>query len=773
MDPLYLLKTKIELKKRFEILQNISILSIVIFATFFVSFISDPSINKYGVYYLALITALVSIIYHFLIMKWKKNQGFIYFKAIIDISIIAALIHLTGIFGNYFFFLYFFPLLISSLYLSISGTVILAGLASIFTLLENIYSPDQIITSIPTILLYAFQLGGIFLMTIFARFLVYEITKERKEIEEIVHWAAKVFSGRSPLDNLLYSLGKIPLSEKQKEAKKLLFSLRIGKIVEALSWILGISFLILFALNFCSEYSIVPFISLMIIAFVYAGYHRIIFKRIVNKNTKIAVQIDIFAILVFLFLFVELLGGITSPLALIFPCGILVGSLIFKPYFSFIILGLEILIIIPFTYLHPLQREFVLTEPYLVFFEGISLFVISVFSYYLSVNNLKNANKKEKEKYLFNQLVTNKIQSEAVFQSMGDGMFVVDIHKRIVLINKAAKKMIGWQKGKILEKFYGDILKLRKNGKLMSYEIDCPIQKSISENRAVINDNLTMETSKNKKLPISFYSSPLIDENGDITGGLAIIKDITSERQMDELKNEFMSIASHELNTPISAIEGYLSMVVDENIGKVDKKAFSFINQAYSGSRRLADLIKDLRNISKIYRGKLRISTEPISIEKIIKQTIDDFNISKKRKKVKIEYRRMTKGKLPKVFADPGLMREVITNLIGNAVKFTKEGSIVVTAEVEKNKMIVNVQDSGIGIPKKDIPYIFDRFYRAKGEIDGKEIPGTGLGLYIVKSILKLHGGKIWAESQKGIGSKFSFNLSIAPEIKKTIGGKK
>ncbi len=369
--------------------------------------------------------------------------------------------------------------------------------------------------------------------------------------------------------------------------------------------------------------------------------------------------------------------------------------------------------------------------------------------------------------------MTNKTQADAVFQSMGDGVFIVDIQKKIVLINRKAKKMIGLKKGKILEKFYGNIFKLKYNDKLISYEVDCPIQKAISENRAVIIDNMTLVTYKNKEIPISFYAAPLLDENDNVIGGLAILKDITHEKEMDELKNEFLSITTHELNAPISAIEGYLSMIVDEKIGRVDKKAFGFIDQAYLGSRRLANLIKDLRKVSKIYRGKLRISTEPISIEKIIKQVISDFAVSMKKSKVTLEYKSLNKNKaLPKVLADSGLIGEVITNLISNAIKFTKEGSIVVTAYPQKDKMIVNVSDTGIGISKKDLPYIFERFYRVKVKIDEKEVPGTGLGLYIVKSILKLHGGKIWVESRKGFGSKFSFSLSLAPKTKKIIGVK-
>lgn len=768
MDPLHLLKTKINIKKRFGILQNVSIFIVAIFAVIFASFVSDPSINKLGIYYLSSIVALVCIICHFLILKWQKNQSFIYFKGIVDISIIAALVHFTGIFGHYFFFLYFLPLLVSSLYLPILETGILAGLACLFTLLENIYSPNQNILSNSQVILSAFQVGGIILMAAFAQFISYEITREQKEIEEAINWATKVFASRSHLDNLLYSLGKIPISPKQKKVKKESFALKIGKIVETLSWILAFVFLLLYFLNFFSINSIIPFILIMIISFFYAAYHRLIFKKIVETNPKLAIQIDSFIVLVLLFLFAELLGGIASPSALIFVFGIIIGSLIFKPYFSFVILGLESLVIFSFIYLQPAQKEFILSNPYLALTEGTLLIVVSICSYFFSIYYFKKLAQREKENNLINQLVANKTQADAVFQSMGDGMFVVDVQKKIVLANRIVKKMIGWKKGKILDKFYGDIFKLKYGDKLISYETDCPIQKAISENRAVMIDNLTLITYENKGIPISFYAVPLKDENANVIGGLVILKDITREKEMDELKNEFLSITSHELNAPISAIEGYLSMVVDEGIGKVDKKAFEFIDKAYLGSQRLANLIKDLHKVSKIYRGRLRISTEPISIEKVIQQVINDFTVSMKKTNIILEYKSSNKGKtLPKVLSDPGLIREVITNLVGNAIKFTKKGSIIVTAYPQKNKMIVSVFDTGVGISKEDFPYIFERFYRAKKKIDGKEVPGTGLGLYIVKSILKLHGGKIWVESQLEKGSKFSFSLPLAPQIKK------
>jgi PAS domain S-box-containing protein len=767
MNPIDLTKTKTKKLQRFEKLWNITTLVIVIFAVIFSFVFSDSSINKIGIYYLAFATALVCLIYHFLILKGQKNQSRIYFKSIADVIIIACLIHFTGCFGNYFFFLHFLPILASALYLPILGTEILAGLACLFTLLENIYSPDQIIFLNFQMPLTVFLIGGIILMAIFARFLTYEITKEQKEIEKITDWASKIAQNRSPLDSLLYALGKIPPpSLKQKKAEQVVYAFKFGKVVEVLAWLLGLTCIFLSIFTSFPLTKNYPFKLIGIIALGQAFfYHGLAFKKIAYKNPKLAIQIDSFIILILLFLFTEIGGGIATPLALVFACAILGGSLLFGPYSSFLILGLELAIIIPFAYFQPLQREFIISNPYLAFSESILFFLVAIFSYFFSKKYFESLIEKEKEEELINQLVTNKTRAEATFQSIQDGLFVVDMQKKIILVNNVAKKMLGWGKGKILDQFYGDVFKLKRKDKFLFYETDCPIQKAISENRVVIQDDLDLITD-NKQIPIIFYAAPITDQQGNIIGGIAVLRDIAREKEMDELKNEFISIASHEINTPLAAIEGYLSMIVDEGIGKLDEKALGFVNQAFLGSRHLANLIRDLRNVSKIYQGKLRISSEPISIEKIIEQVIRDFAVSMKKLKVKLQYISSSKP-LPKVLADPNLIQEVITNLVSNAIKFTIQGSITVSAYKQKNKMIVTVSDTGIGIPEKDLPYIFERFYRAKTKVEEREISGTGLGLYIVKSILKLHKSKIQVESKEGQGSKFSFSLPLAPQIKK------
>jgi len=228
--------------------------------------------------------------------------------------------------------------------------------------------------------------------------------------------------------------------------------------------------------------------------------------------------------------------------------------------------------------------------------------------------------------------------------------------------------------------------------------------------------------------------------------------------QLDKMKDEFISMASHELNTPLAAIEGYLSMILDEGMGKIDAQSREYLSRAYSSSKRLAELILDLLNVSRIEQGRLKMKYSKANLAEMAQSVIHELQIKSDSKKI---YLKLEAAKdLPEIWCDPDRIREVIVNLTGNALKFTEKGGVTIQISKSEGEFIrVSVKDTGRGIAKEDQKKLFQKFSQVKREVD--EHQGTGLGLYISKNFVELHKGKLWVESDAGKGAIFSFELPV------------
>lgn len=231
-------------------------------------------------------------------------------------------------------------------------------------------------------------------------------------------------------------------------------------------------------------------------------------------------------------------------------------------------------------------------------------------------------------------------------------------------------------------------------------------------------------------------------------------------KEVDQMKDEFISMASHELRTPLGIIRGYASMILEGTFGKIENPEIKkSLDRIMDSTKRLEELVEDLLNVSRIEQGRLSIEIEKIEIEPIIEEIASQYKISADEKKLSLEYIKPS-GKLPLVLADPERLKQVLINLIGNAIKYTEKGSVKITTELKNDKLEIKVADTGIGISSEEQKRLFEKFYRVKSEKTAK-ISGTGLGLWIVRQIIELMKGKIYIESMKGVGTQAIVVLNI------------
>jgi len=237
---------------------------------------------------------------------------------------------------------------------------------------------------------------------------------------------------------------------------------------------------------------------------------------------------------------------------------------------------------------------------------------------------------------------------------------------------------------------------------------------------------------------------------------------------LDKLKDEFISMASHELNTPLAAIEGYLSMILDEGLGRVDPRAKEYLRRAYDSSKRLAELILDLLNVSRIEQGRLKMKFAKVNLIDLAQSVVNELQIKADAKKLYLKLE-AKKSAVPDTWADPDRIREVFVNLLGNALKFTEKGGVTIRIAEDTGKLKTEIADTGRGIRATDQNKLFQKFTQIKREQD--EHQGTGLGLYISKNFVELHKGRIFVKSEEGKGATFIFELPILKEAPKKVEG--
>lgn len=354
------------------------------------------------------------------------------------------------------------------------------------------------------------------------------------------------------------------------------------------------------------------------------------------------------------------------------------------------------------------------------------------------------------------QLNAEKELLSVTVSSMTDGVIVVNADKKVVLLNKAAEMLTGNTldnaKGKNIE----DILHLIDE---RSREpINNPIDKVLTlGNIQTIREPSTLIKSEKCERPVSIAAAPICKQKETVSGVVILLHDRSQELEIDKMKTDFISSVSHELRTPLTSIKAYTATILrNPNMSEEQKCEFLIIID--KESNRLAELVNGLLEISKLDSGEIKVIKQNIDIVNIVEQIIMSLKRTAENKNIILE--KDISGSIPLLLAHESRIRSLISNLINNAIKFTPDGGRVrIHLEHNENNLEIFVSDTGIGIPEKDIPHIFERFYRVYQP--SLQIPGTGLGLAIVKEIATLHGGTVEVQSELGKGTKFRIVLPL------------
>jgi len=231
-------------------------------------------------------------------------------------------------------------------------------------------------------------------------------------------------------------------------------------------------------------------------------------------------------------------------------------------------------------------------------------------------------------------------------------------------------------------------------------------------------------------------------------------------KKLDKAKSEFLSIAAHQLRTPLTGIKGYLSMMIDGDFGTLNKEQLKIIKSVFEGSERLNRLVNVFLNISRIESGRLKFEKQSVFIVSLVERIVRNFKFEAQKRGLKLIFNK-PKKKIKAIIIDQDKITDVINNLIDNAIKYTKKGSVTVEIKEEEGRIIFSVTDSGIGISDVGITELFNKFSRSRAS-EKVNTTGSGLGLYIAKRLIEAHGGKIWAKSRgEGKGSTFTFSLPV------------
>lgn len=362
-------------------------------------------------------------------------------------------------------------------------------------------------------------------------------------------------------------------------------------------------------------------------------------------------------------------------------------------------------------------------------------------------------------------LEEQRVLAEALFSSIGDGAIATDEFGKITRINPTALKILGFNEREMIGAWFPKkIVSMHENGEPVSL-IDRPITRAFLTGKTVVEK--TYYRKKNGLvLPVSITVSPIMLA-GKPVGAIEVFRDITVEYEIDRMKSDFISLASHQLRTPLSAIKTYSHMLIDGYMGEITPAQRKSLRTIVSAANRMNELISTLLNITRIESGNVTVTPKAVDVKRLAEEVNKEHMLGASDKEITLTLTCPSPGAVT-VQTDTLLFKEVLSNLVSNAIKYTPEGgSVDLSIKQRRYDVLFTVKDTGMGIPKPSQEQIFTKFFRAHNVVR-QETSGTGLGLYLVKGLVDALGGKIWFESNENKGTQFYVTLPKTPAVTKT-----
>jgi len=351
--------------------------------------------------------------------------------------------------------------------------------------------------------------------------------------------------------------------------------------------------------------------------------------------------------------------------------------------------------------------------------------------------------------------------TEALINSVGEGMILVDEYGYISHVNQLALDILGFDREDLESKWLQDVLP--------GFDINgnpIPADERLLATAFVtgqpVSDTINYRRKDGSLVPVLNTSSPFIVKDKPM-GGIVVFRDVSKELQVERAKDEFVSLASHQLRTPLTSIRFFAELLKDPFYGKLTKRQASYLDKILFSTDRMISLVSELLNISRLNLGRLEIQPVKTNLNNFVQNQIIEVTPMAKKSRVKLIFiNKIDKSETTMI--DRTLLSQVIHNLLTNAIRYcaaSNPGEVTLKLNKNVKSYLISVSDNGIGIPKAASPRIYDRFFRAENAKQ-TEVEGTGLGLYLVKSIVESSGGGIRHESKEGIGTTFRITLPLS-----------
>lgn len=349
-------------------------------------------------------------------------------------------------------------------------------------------------------------------------------------------------------------------------------------------------------------------------------------------------------------------------------------------------------------------------------------------------------------------------KNQAILESIADGVIVFDDHGEVFAINPSMSSLINRPATEILGRTLDDLIKtgISNEGQDTVRDLVAVQQERTESAKVAWGDRV---------LSISY--APVKEADGEVTGGVMVFRDFTSEAELDRMKSAFVSMASHELRTPLNAILGYSDMLTMGVVGNLTEKQTEILHRVMANGRRMLGLVNNLLDQAQMEAGRLEISAYPIRIDNLISDVIATLRVLAEQKTLGLDY--SVAHDVPgELISDPQRITQIVMNLVGNAIKFTEEGKVSIRVfRPDETHWSIAVQDTGVGIAKEAQQYVFETFRQATNDPTTRREQGSGLGLSIVKQLAVLMDGDVTLTSEPGEGSTFTVTLPLKPVAQK------